>query len=314
MPREPRYIEPGTNYHIISRFVDREWLIKKTYERELYIKLLGVSLEKTDWRLYAYAVMSNHIHLAAMAGEQPLGEWIRHVHSPFATAMNRAYDRIGPMFVRGPKAFPVEPEGFGSLLAYIHNNPVRAGLCDQARLSDWTSHRAYTADADAPAWLDVPDGLHRSGFNDVHAFDAWVRDPARRDTELVFTEEHYKKEKCEARDRVVARRESAKHSTAEYVVAATAGLLDLSSEQLRTKSRGTSELLAREVVVRCATAAGVSGRAIAEILNLSEARVSTLRQAPLNAVVRALCDEVQRQVDARSTTQRTESRCLSEGV
>src|SRR5688500_5143056 len=107
MPREARYFEPGKAYHIISRFVDREWFIKKTDERDHYIKLLGLSLEKTDWRLYAYAIMSNHIHFEATAGQRPLSEWVRCVHSPFASAMNRSYDRIGPMFVRGPKAYPV---------------------------------------------------------------------------------------------------------------------------------------------------------------------------------------------------------------
>jgi len=132
MPRESRHIVPGTPYHIISRFVDREWFIRSRHERDRYIRLLGLSVEKSDWRLLSFCIMSNHVHLAARAGEESLGDWIRRVHSPFASAMNHEHDRIGPMFVRGPKAFPVAPEAFGSLLAYIHNNPVRAGVCASA--------------------------------------------------------------------------------------------------------------------------------------------------------------------------------------
>ncbi len=45
MTREPRHIEPGTAYHLISRFVDRDWFIQKAYEREHYLRLLGLSLE-----------------------------------------------------------------------------------------------------------------------------------------------------------------------------------------------------------------------------------------------------------------------------
>lgn len=302
MAREPRYIEPGMTYHIISRFVDREWFIQKTYERAHYIKLLGLSLERTDWRLFGYGIMSNHIHLEATAGEQPLGEWIRNVHSPFATAMNRAYDRIGPMFVRGPRAYPVEPAAFGSLLAYIHNNPVRAGVCDGADKSDWTSHRAYIGGTDTPAWLDVAGGLQRAGFADRRAFDAWVSDPAREQVEVQFTEDHYKREQCEARDRVAATTEVRTHATAERIVDAATQLLGVSRDQLLAKSRGAPEVLGREVVVRCASVVGVSGRAIATLLNLSEARVSVVRQAPLGFEVQTLCDEVLRRIDGSKTT------------
>src|SRR5262245_8463848 len=123
MPRTPRCIIPGTTYHLISRFVDREWFIRSDEERALYLKLLGRGLADADWRLLAFAVMSNHVHLCAVAGEQPLDSWIRAVHSPFADAMNRAYNRIGVMFVRGPKDIAVDPENVGKVIAYIHNNP-----------------------------------------------------------------------------------------------------------------------------------------------------------------------------------------------
>jgi hypothetical protein len=52
--------------------------------------------------------MSNHIHLGAIAGNDPLGQWIRRVHAPFASTLNRTYNRIGSVFVRGPKAYVVE--------------------------------------------------------------------------------------------------------------------------------------------------------------------------------------------------------------
>src|SRR5262245_22213209 len=132
MARSRRLIEPGTTYHLISRFVDREWFIKTSDERDLYLRLLANALEDSDWRLMGYAIMSNHCHHTAVAGRQPLGEWIRRVHAPFADAMNRAYDRIGCVFVRGPKAHPVKPHAFRYLLAYIHNNPVRAGVSPNA--------------------------------------------------------------------------------------------------------------------------------------------------------------------------------------
>ena len=97
-----------------SRFVDRDWFIQKEQERRDYLELLGRALNASDWRCLSYALMSNHIHLAMVAGADALDVWLRRVHSPFADLMNRAYGRIGPMFVRGPKSLLVPASGVGS--------------------------------------------------------------------------------------------------------------------------------------------------------------------------------------------------------
>src|SRR5438067_2099143 len=105
MPRKRRVIVAGSVYHLISRFVDRDWFIRSELERDYYLQLLGPALETTDWRCLSYAIMSNHVHLAMVAGRDTLASWIRRVHSPFADWMNRSHERIGSIFVRGPKDF-----------------------------------------------------------------------------------------------------------------------------------------------------------------------------------------------------------------
>ena len=135
MSRRPRSTTEGLVYHLISRFVDRDWFITCAEERAMYLRLFGDAVAKSDWLCLAYAVMSNHIHLALLAGEQPVS-WLRDAHSPFANWMNERHDRIGPMFVRGPKDKPVQPGGVGRLIAYIHNNPVRAGVVTSPAESD----------------------------------------------------------------------------------------------------------------------------------------------------------------------------------
>lgn len=62
--REARSFQEGLPYHLISRFVDRERFIHES-ERDHYLRLLGRAIRKSDWRLLAFAVTSNHIHLGA---------------------------------------------------------------------------------------------------------------------------------------------------------------------------------------------------------------------------------------------------------
>src|SRR5688572_4022301 len=135
MPRRSRPIVPGTVYHLISRFVAKEWFIERDEQRWTYLWLLGIALRSTDWRCFSYAIMSNHIHLGVLAGSAPLRPWIHYVHTYFAEYINARRERIGAVFVRGPQRVAYRQDGAARLLAYIHRNPVRAGLVQRAALS-----------------------------------------------------------------------------------------------------------------------------------------------------------------------------------
>jgi REP element-mobilizing transposase RayT len=277
MPREPRNIQPGSVYHLISRFVDREWFIQKQEERDLYLRLLGRAAEHTQWRLLSYAVMSNHIHLGAIAGADPLHAWIRRVHAPFADSMNRAYDRIGVMFVRGPKAYLVEPSDVGNLIAYIHNNPVRAGVVQRAEQSTWTSHAAFIGQAPRPRWLHVDETLACVGITDRRAFNDWVADPERKSVEHAFTEDAHQRELERIRQRTELSKALHKPLPAE-VVSAAAEAVGISVRQLCSRARGNQEVLARTVAVHCAATRGFTGPEIANALHMSQQGVSVIRR------------------------------------
>lgn len=174
MPRRARIIYPGVVYHLISRFVASEWFIKTDLERRTYLQLLGRGLERTDWRCFAFAIMSNHIHLAIVAGRARLASWLGEAHGIFAEWINERHERIGSVFVRGPTAIAIRNDSVNRLVAYIHRNPVRAGVVPRAIESSWTSHRAYLQPELAPSWLDVGKGLELMRFADGAEMDVWI--------------------------------------------------------------------------------------------------------------------------------------------
>lgn len=270
MPRRPRDIVVGSVYHLISRFVDREWFIRIEQERQSYLRLLGRSLADSDWRCLAYAIMSNHLHVEAVAGKEPLGDWVRRVHSPFADSLNKKYSRIGSVFTRGPKAYLVPPPKVGRVLAYIHNNPVRAGVVGTAGESDWTSHRAYVGLADVPAWLHVNEGLERLGI-DRPAFDAWVADAAlstpRNDADAFAALEL---------EEALVPDPARPQVDPDELVRVTARVLDVPLEELRSRRRQESHTRARRIAARCAERLGISGADTARALRISPQRVSTI--------------------------------------
>jgi REP element-mobilizing transposase RayT len=177
-------IEPGCVYHFVARFVAKQWFIESEHERHQYLRLLGLSLEVSDWECIAFAVMSNHIHLCMVAGESPLASWARNPHSTFAEWMNERHERIGAVFTRGPSQRAVRLDGVANVIAYIHCNPVRAGVVAHARESTWTSHAAYLDRSKAPSWLRIDKGLELLGIADGTMLDAWVEGGALDRNEL----------------------------------------------------------------------------------------------------------------------------------
>lgn len=240
--------------------------------RNHYLELMSKALQRADWQLFAYALMSNHIHLAVLAGRQALARWLRPVHSEFADSVNQVNDRFGPVFTRGPKRYPVQNHRVGHLIAYIHNNPVRAKVCDLAVDSSWTSHRAFVGAAEAPGWLNVRAALDTAGLVQSE-FDNWVNDPGRT-VDRSFSEAAHEQELVAAKAPV----DLPEDEVANAIVNAVSIAVGVSLARILGGTRGASELVARDAAVHCSGLLGLTEKRIANALNMSQQRVSVLRR------------------------------------
>jgi hypothetical protein len=179
MPRTKRTYVPGAIAHVISRFVNREYRIEDDRQRAEFLRRTGIAAERFDWRILAYAIMSTHIHWAMLVGKLDLDCFTRSLHTGFAGWLNHRQHREGPLFAQRPKVIQMPVQHSLRLLCYVHNNPCRAGVVDDALESSWTSHRHYVGARTAPAWLDLETGfmlcdLTRSASRGTE-FDTYVR-------------------------------------------------------------------------------------------------------------------------------------------
>jgi len=180
MPRYRRIIRPGDLVHVICRIVNHEFRITSHEERLEYLRRLGEAAAASGWKVLAFVIMSNHVHLVVVAGNRPFSDFALRVNSPFGNWLNRHQERIGPVFATRSKTIIVAPVWAPRLIAYAHNNPPRAGVVESALESDWSSHRAYVGVAEAPSFLDIELGLELMGFgtdtSSRLAFDEYVRE------------------------------------------------------------------------------------------------------------------------------------------
>ena len=90
--------------------------------------------------------MPNHFHLVIKQNTNlPANVLIKKVCTSYSKYFNKKSDRVGSLFQDQFKAVMVESnEQLLYLAAYIHNNPIKAGLVDDLRKYLYSSHLNYS--------------------------------------------------------------------------------------------------------------------------------------------------------------------------
>lgn len=127
--------------------------------------------EQAGWRLFAYAIMRNHFHLAVETPRANLVEGMHWLQSTFAVRFNRFRNERGHLFQSRYKAILVEPgPHLTRVVNYIHLNPQRAGIVSLELLAQfrWSSYRRFLR-GDRPSFLECAPWLRGLGFTDSAA-------------------------------------------------------------------------------------------------------------------------------------------------
>ena len=82
---------------------------------------------------YAYCLMSNHLHLLLREQEEEVSDVVKRIGVTYAHYFNKKYERSGHLFQDRFRSEPVDSlEYFVTLLRYIHQNPLKAGIVEYA--------------------------------------------------------------------------------------------------------------------------------------------------------------------------------------
>ena len=155
MARKPRLHVPGGLYHAILRGNARQQIFHGTGDRLRFYGLLADGVARFGYRVHAFCLMTNHVHLALQAGETPLSAGMQNLGLRYTQHLNARLRRVGHVFQGRFKAFLVDQDAYGlALVRYLHLNPVRARLVRAPAAYRWSSHRAYLG-REGLAWLST---------------------------------------------------------------------------------------------------------------------------------------------------------------
>jgi len=144
MPRGARLDAPGTLHHVIIRGIERGAIFTDDEDRKEFLHRMGTLAKGSGTAIYAYALMTNHLHILLKSGESGLSTYMRRLLSGYAQFYNRRHKRAGHLFQNRYKSIICEEEAyFDKLLAYIHLNPLKAGIVEsfeELARYPWSGH------------------------------------------------------------------------------------------------------------------------------------------------------------------------------
>lgn len=145
MGRQARQLSNSGFYHIVLRGINHQHIFEDESDYTYFLK--GFRDLKIDlaFEVYAYCLMSNHVHL--LLREKQAGDIsliMKRLLTKYAMYFNRKYQRSGALISSRYKSVPVEvDEYFIPLQRYIHQNPLKAGLVNKLEAYPFSSYKEY---------------------------------------------------------------------------------------------------------------------------------------------------------------------------
>lgn len=144
MPRKARTRSATNIYHVMLRGINKQVIFENDDDRRFFLNTVKKCKEESGFRLYAFCLMTNHVHLLLEMREEPLEIVFKRIGTTYAKWYNRKYERVGHLFQDRFRSENVEtPEYFMTVLRYILWNPVKAGMVSAPDRYRWSSYQAY---------------------------------------------------------------------------------------------------------------------------------------------------------------------------
>ncbi len=166
MPRRARLDVPGALHHIMVRGINKTDIFKDDQDRGLFLERLGLNVGEGESAVYAWVLMTNHVHLLFRSGKNGISGVMRKLLTWYAQYFNRRHKRTGHLFENRYKSILCDEDNYLlALVRYIHLNPIRTGIVKTIEELDrypWSGHRTIIGRA-KHTWMDTDSVLTQFG-------------------------------------------------------------------------------------------------------------------------------------------------------
>ena len=141
MAYPPRLVFPGAIYHVTARGDNRELTFLDDEDHRKYLALIARSKKQLQFKLHAYALMPNHVHLIVEPSESAtISRIMQGITIAYTKWFNKRHTRVGHVFQGRFHSRLIEQDAYLLVASrYVHRNPVRAKLVQHPAEYPWSS-------------------------------------------------------------------------------------------------------------------------------------------------------------------------------
>ncbi len=126
------------------RGINRQVIFEEDADRRFFISVLGECKKISGFKLHAFCLMVNHVHLLIEPADEPLDIIFKRIGASYVNWYNRKYERVGHLFQNRFRSENVETKQYYmTVLRYILQNPLKAGMENHLGTYRWSSYLAY---------------------------------------------------------------------------------------------------------------------------------------------------------------------------
>ena len=149
MARMARVVVPGVPHHVTQRGVRRSDVFFCDEDYQLYISLLEKFCHKSGTDIWAYCLMTNHVHLVMVPStEDGLRSSLGETHRRYTQYINQREQCRGHLWQERFHSFPMDENYLLSAVRYVELNPVHAGMVKLPEEYVWSSAKAHLSEHD----------------------------------------------------------------------------------------------------------------------------------------------------------------------
>jgi putative transposase len=113
-------------------------------DRQIYLNILHKNAVKFGIDVWAYCLMNNHVHLIAVPEHgDSFARGFSEIHKMYTSYINKREGWVGHLWQGRFLSFPLDERHLYAAVRYVENNPVRAGLVNNAEDYAWSSAQAH---------------------------------------------------------------------------------------------------------------------------------------------------------------------------
>lgn len=157
MGRSPRVLIPGLPHHVVQRGHDLNAVFVETADFEYYLHNLIEWKTHYDVAVYAYCLMTNHVHLILepRTDGSAISRLMRRISARQGRRVNRLERRTGTLWSGRFKCSVIDTDRYlMACLRYVELNPVRAGMVSRPEDYRWSSYTQQAGICDE-IWIDT---------------------------------------------------------------------------------------------------------------------------------------------------------------